>query len=320
MKNSTVNANRADGEGGGIYREDTGTADSPLLSSTIIANNLPDGLAEESGSEGSFRAEFTLIEFPGNATISDQTPGSNIFNADPSLGPLTNNGGPTATHLPAADSLAIDAGIANGLANDQRGFPRTVDLAKANANGSDGTDIGAVERQTVEPPPSGGGGGGGGTTPPPGTTPTGDTCQGAAATKQSGTAANDTLSGTGAVDLIEGSGGNDQVSGSGGNDCLKGQDGNDTVRGQGGNDKVKGNAGNDQLKGGGGADSLTGADGGDRVKGGGGQDRLKGNGGSDKLSAADGAKDRVNCGGGQDKATVDSKDKVSNNCENVTVK
>ena len=152
VKNSTVNANRADGEGGGIYRDDTRTADSPLLSSTIIANNLPEGLAEESGSEGSFRAEFTLIEFPGNATISDQTPGSNIFNADPSLGPLTNNGGPTATHLPAADSLAIDAGIANGLANDQRGFPRTVDLAKANANGSDGTDIGAVERQTVEPP------------------------------------------------------------------------------------------------------------------------------------------------------------------------
>ena len=49
LKNSTVSDNRAQDEGGGIYRfyDDGDDADSPLLSSTIIANNLPDGLAEE---------------------------------------------------------------------------------------------------------------------------------------------------------------------------------------------------------------------------------------------------------------------------------
>ena len=43
----------------------------------------------------------------------------------------------------------IDAGIANGLTVDQRGLPRTVDQAKANATGSDGTDMGSVEVQAA---------------------------------------------------------------------------------------------------------------------------------------------------------------------------
>jgi hypothetical protein len=49
-------------------------------------------------------------------------------------------------------------------------------------------------------------------------------------------------------------------------------------------------------------------------------DRLKGNAGNDKLDAADRRRDRVNCGAGRDKATVDRKDRVSDNCEKVRVK
>ena len=63
-----------------------------------------------------------------------------IFTNNPRLGPLTDNGGRTLTHLPLADSPAIDAG--NNLplfGNDQRGsgFPRVKGAA---------TDIGSVER------------------------------------------------------------------------------------------------------------------------------------------------------------------------------
>ena len=70
--------------------------------------------------------------------------------ADPQLGELQNNGGPTLTHAPLPGSPAIDAGNSLGcrdhfgvpLARDQRGFARTVD---GDDNGTVRCDIGAVE-------------------------------------------------------------------------------------------------------------------------------------------------------------------------------
>ena len=59
----------------------------------------------------------------------------NIVGADPLLGPLANNGGPTRTHALLVGSPAIDAG-ATDLAADQRGFPRPSGFAD---------DIGAFE-------------------------------------------------------------------------------------------------------------------------------------------------------------------------------
>ena len=77
------------------------------------------------------------------------------INTDPMLGPLQDNGGPTFTHALLTGSPAIDAGK-NFTAGttDQRGsgFVRTFDNASiANANGGDGTDIGAYEVQIVTP-------------------------------------------------------------------------------------------------------------------------------------------------------------------------
>lgn len=70
---------------------------------------------------------------------------------------LKDNGGPTQTIALLSTSPAIDKGTAVGLtgtlSNDQRGpgFPRTVDNpVVTNANGGDGTDIGAFE---LQPPP-----------------------------------------------------------------------------------------------------------------------------------------------------------------------
>ena len=79
---------------------------------------------------------------------------------DPKLDPngLQNNGGPTTTIALLSGSPAIDkgtsAGLTGNLASDQRGsgFPRTFDdSVVGNANGGDGTDIGAFEAQTGQP-------------------------------------------------------------------------------------------------------------------------------------------------------------------------
>jgi hypothetical protein len=81
--------------------------------------------------------------FLTNAT--DQT------NTDPMLGPLQDNGGPTFTHAPLPGSPAIDKGRnLSGSTTDQRGFPRTVNVAGiSNAADGDGTDVGAMESQDV---------------------------------------------------------------------------------------------------------------------------------------------------------------------------
>jgi hypothetical protein len=67
--------------------------------------------------------------------------------ADPLLGPIQDNGGPTETMAPAGGSPAGDAGSAFGLTTDQRGRSRPSDFA-AIANRGDGADIGAVELQS----------------------------------------------------------------------------------------------------------------------------------------------------------------------------
>jgi len=70
---------------------------------------------------------------------------------DPVVGVLQDNGGPAFTHALKPGSPAIDKGISNGLATDQRGAPRPFDYAPvANASGGDGSDIGAFESGTPQ--------------------------------------------------------------------------------------------------------------------------------------------------------------------------
>ena len=85
----------------------------------------------------------TMNANPGSSPIVG-TP----LTADPLLGPLQDNGGPTETMAPAVGSPAIDAGSSFGEATDQRGDPRPVDFpGVANAAGGDAADIGAFEVQ-----------------------------------------------------------------------------------------------------------------------------------------------------------------------------
>jgi hypothetical protein len=115
LMNSTFFGNSAGvfGKGGSIYNEDSGT---------VTLNNTIAGSPTGSNCFG------TLIDGGGNLSYPDTTcPG---INADPVLGPLQNNGGPTDTMALNAGSDAVDGGTdaicgappVNGL--DQRGISR----------------------------------------------------------------------------------------------------------------------------------------------------------------------------------------------------
>ena len=95
-------------------------------------------------------ADFDLVSAVaarGNGTIF-----GTALSADPQLGPLQSNGGPTQTMAPAPTSPAIDASLAFDLTTDQRGQPRPFD-SPFFPNAGDGSDIGAVELQANEVPP-----------------------------------------------------------------------------------------------------------------------------------------------------------------------
>jgi hypothetical protein len=141
MTNSTVTNNEASSAGGGIFSDHGGVN----VRNTIIAvNSAPNGpdVAGTMVSEG-----YVLIGNTNGTTINTTQPG-NIYNVNPLLGPLQNNGGPTQTHALGSGSSAIERGHSSGFNTDQRGLARPVDSPTVtNGGGGDGSDIGAYEVQ-----------------------------------------------------------------------------------------------------------------------------------------------------------------------------
>ncbi|HEV3341571.1 MAG TPA: choice-of-anchor Q domain-containing protein [Pirellulales bacterium] len=136
--NDTIAGNTATLDGGGIVSANVGNIFG--LKNTLVAGNQARSNPDV---EGTFLSQgHNLIGNVGTAsgfnTASGDQLGSSSVPINPQLGPLQNNGGPTPTMLPAANSPAVDAGDNNGAPNvDQRGIRRplggTVDIGSVEA-------------------------------------------------------------------------------------------------------------------------------------------------------------------------------------------
>lgn len=115
---------------GGIFMQ--GPA---VLKSSIFAANTRLGTDSDLRLSQSAGGSDNLV----GSSVNFSPPAAGLITStNPRLGPLANRGGPTRTHEPLADSLAIDHGnTGSGGSEDQRGFPRTLGAR---------TDIGSVER------------------------------------------------------------------------------------------------------------------------------------------------------------------------------
>jgi len=141
--NSTFSGNSCNADssahGGGIYNEGgTLNVGSTIFKAGPSGENIYH--VEQAGG-GVISLGYNLSSDNGGGYL---TGAGDRINADPKLGPLQNNGGPTFTHMPASDSPAIDGGDP-AVSMDQRGpgFTRVV-------NGR--ADIGAVEVQAAPSP------------------------------------------------------------------------------------------------------------------------------------------------------------------------
>ncbi len=136
ITDSTITANAAAAEGGGIFRQ----SEVKMGGSILAANSA--------GSTGiDLYGPMTSL---GHNLIGSTAGGSgyltnDIQNQAPHLGPLQDNGDPTFTHALLLGSPAIDANTTNtSTPDDQRLMPRPVD---ANNDGVAQADIGAYEAQ-----------------------------------------------------------------------------------------------------------------------------------------------------------------------------
>lgn len=185
VEQSTIAGNTADADGavlalqaGGIYSNGNATS---IRSSTIALNGPPSATSDGANlhlDNGTTTVTNSILADPrgggDNCRISGGTLATGGFNDDysdpagpscfavplatdtdddPLLAPagLAGNGGPTQTIALQPTSPMIDAGSNVGntdLTTDQRGLLRPVDFpGLANAPGSNGTDIGALEVQ-----------------------------------------------------------------------------------------------------------------------------------------------------------------------------
>jgi Ca2+-binding RTX toxin-like protein len=80
---------------------------------------------------------------------------------------------------------------------------------------------------------------------------------------------------------------------------------------------LRGTEGPDRLADRDGENAIWGLGGGDELYGGGGRDLILGGEGDDFIEAKDGETDFVGCGPGTDVASVDTVDRVENNCETL---
>jgi CSLREA domain-containing protein len=236
VNNKANSDNNASGNGGGIVHN--GVTGTIAVSNTMLAGNSVGAGAPSSDGQcsGAFVSGGHNLRSAADAGCTGFTGTGDVVNANPLLGSLASNGGPTQTITLLAGSPAIDKGDPGAPgsgapacpATDQRGLPRGGDAGPC--------DIGAFELQPAAEQASG-------------------SCAGHPATVdlakgQQPTAGSDVIVGTAGNDVIVALGGNDIVCGGDGDDVIKGKAGKDRLFGEGGNDLLKGGRGDDRLSGG----------------------------------------------------------------------
>ena len=320
------------GSGGGLR-----FAGALTLDGSIVADNAADGGGPECAAAGGTATSggFNVIEHAG-AACAIALAASDV-EADPGLGPLADNGGPTRTHAISAGSAAVDIGppaVGCSGQSDQRGAPRGAaesgacdagayelaycSFSPANVIGTTGTDL--LTRPGLQISALGLGGddllfGGDGN----------DALCGGPGT--------DVLSGGGGADLLIGgpdvdianygsvsapiavalddvandgrSGEGDLVQtesvvGGSAGDLIAGDAAANGVQGGPGDDRIDGGAGKDSLLGQAGNDIVNGSAGDDQIRGGDGNDALFGLDGNDRLEGDDG-NDTLDGGPGSDR-------------------
>lgn len=149
IRNTTITNNTApDGSGAGVVST-ADTATRTVVGASIIAANSTTDV-DYIGSTNPFSSEGYNVLGDGNAANFNET-GDQTGVADPGLGLLADNGGPTKTHALLEGSPAVDKGNTS-LATDQRGLPRPRDdLGVPDAVGGDSSDVGAVEVRPTPP-------------------------------------------------------------------------------------------------------------------------------------------------------------------------
>jgi parallel beta-helix repeat protein/predicted outer membrane repeat protein len=141
IRNSTITGNSAANKGGGIHRY--GSAGTLVVESSIIAGNSANNGSKSISMPGTVQAiRSALDSVDGINNLSLDSVSNSLFAADLKLGPLSDNGGPWPTHLPAPDSPLIGKGSnPASLQYDQRGTGYLRERSGA-------ADIGAVEAKT----------------------------------------------------------------------------------------------------------------------------------------------------------------------------
>jgi IPT/TIG domain/Bacterial Ig-like domain (group 3) len=146
LTGSTVSGNTAAGNGGGIYTDGTGNfGDTTVIAgATIVAGNTSGIGPNCSG----------LVTSAGYNLTDDAscgfTPPADVVAANPLVGQLANNGGPTQTVLPLAGSPAVGVIPPNTTLNGAQACPRADQRGVESAPGADCT-IGAVEVVAAAP-------------------------------------------------------------------------------------------------------------------------------------------------------------------------
>jgi CSLREA domain-containing protein len=210
---ATVSGNGA-GSGGGVFS--SGTGSTTTLTGTVLAKSTSGGDC----AGGSLTSSgHNLVQAPGSCFSAGAT---DVTGKDPKLGPLGDNGGPTATLRPATGSPVLDAAGSTCPATDQRGLARFQGQA---------CDIGSVEPECTMIG-----------------TPGKDYLEGGAGV--------DLICGFGGNDRLKGNAGNDFIVGGDGDDALHAADGNDVLIAGDGNDHLRPGTGTNVLDGGPGNDTI----------------------------------------------------------------